>query len=499
MRIVRKLTTIYIIGFIFLIIVILVAALSFNDIYTNIEKISELIETLIITKKSLSSPEFEKWNGLMEEVRTLRIRAYIFFTLAVLISLIGMLYIFYLYRKNIVEPLQRITSATQKMAQGQFEKLSVKSSIEIGRLAENFNSMGEILNERLKELEDSIQREQAVIRRLNILNELSGSIASKLKVDEVLETILSSSKTLVKSEVGAVVLIDRFSHHITHFTSSPVEKMGEIRNFAEDIINELINKKMSIRSNIPSKDKEFKDILENVKIKINNFLAVPILIEEQILGGIIFINKMGGEEFTMEDEDNALMVSFQAAMAIEKSFYHEEVENLARTDGLTGLNNHRTFHEQLDIELKRVRRFGGHLALLLIDIDFFKKFNDTYGHQGGDVALKELAGVLKRNLRGIDSAGRYGGEEFTVILPQTDLNGAIKTAERIKKEVSSHPIVINGAKAHLTVSIGISIFPDDAMDKEDLIKAADDALYMAKRTGRNKIVTFQQYKAETTK
>jgi diguanylate cyclase (GGDEF)-like protein len=312
-----------------------------------------------------------------------------------------------------------------------------------------------------------------------------------------LETIISSSKTLIKSELSAAVLIDRLSHHITHFISSPLQDI-KIKNLAQDIIRELINKKMSIRLNAISGDERFKDIAENVKIRINNLLAVPIMIEGKILGGLIFINKAGGDEFTMEDEDNALMVSFQAAMAIEKSFYHEEVINLARTDGLTGLNNHRTFHEQLDIELKRARRFGNHLSLLLIDIDFFKKFNDTHGHQGGDTALKELAVILRKNLREIDSAGRYGGEEFTIILPETGLDGALKTAERIKKEIGVHPIVINGKETFLTVSIGVSVFPDDAMGKEGLIKAADDALYTAKRLGRNRVVSFHQYKSRRT-
>lgn len=201
----------------------------------------------------------------------------------------------------------------------------------------------------------------------------------------------------------------------------------------------------------------------------------------------------------MKDEDRALTASFQGAIAIEKSLFHEEIVQLAKTDGLTGLKNHRTFHEELDEEIQRAKRFNKHFALLLIDIDYFKGFNDTYGHQEGDAALKWLSGVLRRNVRSIDSTARYGGEEFTIILPEASYDGGSKVAEKIRREISKHSFNIRGRMGRFTVSIGISMFPDDAIDKEGLIKAADNALYMAKRMGRNRVVTYQQYKAEATK
>jgi diguanylate cyclase (GGDEF)-like protein len=245
--------------------------------------------------------------------------------------------------------------------------------------------------------------------------------------------------------------------------------------------------------------KKFIDMTEKTHMEINNFMAVPVMIGGETLGALILINKIDGDEFTMKDEDIALTVSFQGAIAIEKSLIHEEMVQLAKTDGLTGLNNHRTFHEDLEEEIKRARRFNRNLALLLIDFDYLKKFNDTYGHQEGDTALRQLSGIIRRNSRSIDSAARYGGDEFTVILPETHLEGAVKTAERIINEINMHSFNILNTKAHLTVSIGISIFSDDAISKEGLIKAADDALYLAKRTGGNRAVTFQKYKAEASK
>ena len=135
-----------------------------------------------------------------------------------------------------------------------------------------------------------------------------------------------------------------------------------------------------------------------------------------------------------------------AQQQLRKAVLHEKTVELAKTDGLTGLNNHRTFHETLEEEIQRQRRFDRNLSLLLIDIDYFKKFNDTYGHQEGDSALKELAGILSQNLRSIDSAARYGGEEFTIILPETLLEGALNTAKRISNEVKSILLILWGIR-----------------------------------------------------
>lgn len=500
MKALHKLSTIYIIGLGFLVITILVALLSFFDIYTSTGKILKTTTSLATKQTGLPLSDSAEFLQSIAEIESIRVRAYFFFSGALALSLAGILLIFYIYKKNIVEPLHHIESATRKMAQGRFEKLPVRGGTEIGTLAENFNSMGQTLRDKIRELEEAVRREQSVVRKLNILNELTSAITLKLNVDEVLESLISFSTPLIKSEINAIVLIDRLSRQVTHFFSSLPEDRGNITTLVNNIISELIlSKGMPMRLSVSSREKRFTNITEGTSIEINNFMAVPILIEKEIRGALILANKTGANDFTMEDEDTALIVSFQAAVAIEKALLHEETVQLAKTDGLTGLNNHRTFHENLDFELKRVRRFKRYLSLLLIDIDYFKKFNDTYGHQAGDAVLKELAGIFRQNLRSIDYAARYGGEEFTIILPETSRDDGVKTAERIRNAVDVHSFDIAGNKSHITVSIGVAVFPNDAMDKGGLIKAADDAQYMAKRKGGNKIVTFQQYKVETTR
>ncbi len=498
MKVLRKLTTVYILGLGLLVFIVLVASFSFNDIYSSTEKILELTEELAL-HEDISPANTAEFSNILIEIKPIRTRAYIFFSIALLLSSSGILLIIYIYRKNIAEPLHQIVSVTQKMAQGQFERLHVESGTEIGTLAENFNFMGQTLANKISELKEAVHREQDVVRTLNILNELSSSIIFKLNADEVLETIILFSNNIIKSEIGAILLIDKKSRQITHFASSLPKERGDITSLANNIVYELINNIIPIRLSASSGGKKFIDMTGETHMEINNFMAVPVMIGGETLGALILINKIDADEFTMKDEDIALTVSFQGAIAIEKSLIHEEMVQLAKTDGLTGLNNHRTFHEDLEEEIKRARRFNRNLALLLIDFDYLKKFNDTYGHQGGDTALRQLSGIIRRNSRSIDSAARYGGDEFAVILSETHLEGAVKTAERIINEINMHSFNIMDTKAHLTVSIGISIFTDDAISKEGLIKAADNALYLAKRTGGNRAVTFQKYKAEASK
>ncbi len=163
------------------------------------------------------------------------------------------------------------------------------------------------------------------------------------------------------------------------------------------------------------------------------------------------------------------------------------MEQLAITDGMTGLYNHRYFQESLERELDRADRLKQSLTLLLLDIDHFKKINDTSGHPAGDFILKSLAVLLKETARKVDILARYGGEEFAALLPGIDLKNARKTAERWRKKVQSTTFKRDKQSFSITVSIGMAAFPDDAASKKELIEKADRALYLAKESGRNQV------------
>jgi diguanylate cyclase (GGDEF)-like protein len=169
---------------------------------------------------------------------------------------------------------------------------------------------------------------------------------------------------------------------------------------------------------------------------------------------------------------------------------HAEIERMATTDGLTGLLNHRVLQQDLTKELRRSERQSIPLSLLLVDIDHFKKVNDTYGHPVGDLVLRGVARILKEEIRDIDTAARYGGEEFAVVLPGTDSAGAKNFAERLRKTIMAETFSADGRTLKVTASIGIASVPADAKTKEELIERTDQALYHAKHQGRNQCVNW---------
>lgn len=177
----------------------------------------------------------------------------------------------------------------------------------------------------------------------------------------------------------------------------------------------------------------------------------------------------------------------------ELEIVKEKLKKLAVTDGLTGLFNYRAFKNQIHYEIVRSKRFNLPVSLLMIDIDHFKKYNDTFGHPNGDKVLKKFSELLTINLREIDTIARYGGEEFAIILPGTNKKASYIVAEKLRKLIEEYnfPLTEKLPDKKLTISIGIASFPDDVEDEEKLISSADKALYNAKNSGRNKSKTFQ--------
>jgi diguanylate cyclase (GGDEF)-like protein len=180
---------------------------------------------------------------------------------------------------------------------------------------------------------------------------------------------------------------------------------------------------------------------------------------------------------------------------------NERLKHMSRTDALTGLENRRSSETQLDVLFAHGERLGEPLSCVLCDLDRFKSVNDDYGHQAGDAVLKQFAGILKREAREIDLVGRYGGEEFVVLLPGTVLDAAVTFAERVRKAVEAHTFVFEGGSLKRTASFGVAGWPHPRVSNCDrLVRAADDAMYVAKETGRNRVVRFDsdEFNAHTS-
>jgi diguanylate cyclase (GGDEF)-like protein len=215
-------------------------------------------------------------------------------------------------------------------------------------------------------------------------------------------------------------------------------------------------------------------------------LAIP-LNPDRSDSAVLYLSP-DGADFTDEARELAHWLGSQASVALENARLHRLVERQASTDGLTDLSNRRHFEDALEGEIVRAERFGGSLSLILADLDDFKQVNDRFGHQAGDDALRAFAEILRATAREIDLPARYGGEEFAVLLPQTDLEGAQRLAERLRRGLVARPLSAGpGTLMAVTASFGVASFPAAATPAA-LFAAADEALYRAKRRGKNCVV-----------
>lgn len=223
--------------------------------------------------------------------------------------------------------------------------------------------------------------------------------------------------------------------------------------------------------------------------KVNSVFLLPMFYERNLLGILALllekVNALSPYQVELLE-----VLGNQASTSIANARFYAEIERLAVTDGLTGLFNHKQFQERLAQEFNRTDRFPDPLSLLLIDIDFFKKINDTYGHPVGDLVLKRVAGIINKTIRNIDIAARYGGEEFAVILAGTGEKGAKNMAERMRRAVMDVGFTSGNNTFNVTVSIGISTNESGVGKKEELVERADKALYYAKEHGRNQCVLW---------
>jgi diguanylate cyclase (GGDEF)-like protein len=192
--------------------------------------------------------------------------------------------------------------------------------------------------------------------------------------------------------------------------------------------------------------------------------------------------------FSRDTRTLAEWLASQAAVALENARLHDIVQRQAITDDLTGLVNRRRFIEALDAEIERARRFDSPLAIVLADLDNFKQVNDEFGHHGGDLVLRAFADLIRLHVRDVDVSGRIGGEEFAILLPETDSAGAAHVAERMRRSLNDVSIPLSdGATIHVASSFGVAELAPD-QEGEDLLRAADSALYRAKDEGKNRVV-----------
>ncbi len=261
------------------------------------------------------------------------------------------------------------------------------------------------------------------------------------------------------------------------------------KNFNEAEAFSVFQKKL--RENVRIEDCQLLDVsLEKLKeTRADKEYAIfPLKSKERKLGYLIY---KGVRE---EDKEKFTILCHQFALALRRLKLYQDIERLAITDSLTEVHTRRYFLERFEEEIGRAALRKTELSILMIDVDHFKRFNDQYGHLTGDRILKKMGKIIKDSIREIDIAGRYGGEEFCVVLPETDPDGALLAAERIRIATESAVIHAYDHTVKVTISLGVAIFPKSGQSVDELIDKADWALYRAKTLGRNRTVVFGKYK-----
>jgi diguanylate cyclase (GGDEF)-like protein len=230
--------------------------------------------------------------------------------------------------------------------------------------------------------------------------------------------------------------------------------------------------------------------------KATGEICVPIKWGGEVLG-VLNLESTGQRPLTEDDYQLLLTLSSHIGVAIENARLYEETKTLSITDGLTGLYNLRYFYEALEKEIARSGRYSRPLSLIILDIDGFKGYNDTYGHLAGDDLLKELARLMQKTTRNTDIVARYGGEEFVIIQPETGMEGAISLAHRIWDAVREHPFRIRQTQtvAKITISLGLATYPEHGTTAKELVQAADTALLRAKAAGKDRVCSYSEESA----
>ncbi len=327
---------------------------------------------------------------------------------------------------------------------------------------------------------------------LKVLNEESAKLLSSLNMSVIAQTLIDGALRISSSKMIFFIVKGNEVEILHHRGFANLEKnVFSLKHTVLDMVAK--NKEPLNLSDV----RHYRSPIMPFKINnIGSVFILPLLYERDLLGIFVILSEETNA-FNPYQIELLKVLGNQASISIANAKFHEEIEKLAITDGLTGLFNHRHFQERLKQEFHRIGRLPETISLLIIDIDHFKEINDSYGHPIGDSVLKDVSDIIKKTIRNIDIPARYGGEEFAVILIGTDAHGALKMAERLRKAVMKRVFSAEGKNFQITVSIGLSTHRDDMRSKEALIEEADKALYHAKKTGRNRSVLWSNMKGQT--
>ncbi|NOZ60237.1 MAG: sensor domain-containing diguanylate cyclase [Calditrichaeota bacterium] len=364
-------------------------------------------------------------------------------------------------------------------------------------MAETF----EHIKSQLQELEVKSPEIQELTQSLNqrmlelySLYQIGLALSATLDLDEIFKLFQKIFQQTLKVDGFGIFLIDNAISTLELHTSFGIpancDKAKTSFKFGEDAFGEALMYEKTIYIPDISKQKRYRFFRDGTTS--GAFLVIPLFLRKNHPVGIISLYRRAAGAFTENEISLFKKISEEIAKVIDKTLLFRETKELSITDELTGLYNRRYFNERFDREVQRAKRYKRPLAVLMIDIDYFKNFNDVNGHLMGDEILKRVAHTLDSNIRKADLLARYGGEEFVVVLPEIDKNHALQVAEKLRATIDRKrfPKQENQPGKNLTISVGVAAFPGDSTDARELVDLADRALYKAKAAGRNQVVAF---------
>jgi len=362
--------------------------------------------------------------------------------------------------------------------------------IELGEKYEQLEAaQNEIKNQydKLKDsnhkLEDTNTRLTSSIAEFYTLQQISEAIGSIFDTSELLKFVNDVIIGVMGVNYSTIVLLDQKKNRLkVQFTN--IQNKEDLAILSDNINCKLL---LDILENE-------KPVLENLVIpdqydfikkrEIGSFICIPLSSKSRKFG-LILIEHKNKNTFNLENLRLVTTICKTVSMAIENAELYANMQELATIDGLTNVYNRVYFHQKFESEFKMAKDLSYDLTLVILDIDFFKKFNDTYGHLFGDVVLKSVAQTIKNNLRSTDTVARFGGEEFVLLLPRTTVQEAFEKVEFLRRKIANNIVKDNLISASVTASFGIACFPETSTNQIELIRDADNALYKAKDSGRN--------------
>jgi diguanylate cyclase (GGDEF)-like protein len=325
-------------------------------------------------------------------------------------------------------------------------------------------------------------------REVNAILRLSMLTGLPMQLDAALSMLCDFATEMVNYDAALLYFWEEPSEQMSLRTARGLNDVpenlvrGNILNFWANKFNRPLLLNLGAH---PQADAALK------QLGAQSVIVVPLVVANRTLGSMQFFST-GPQAYSSEDAQLLWILSLVAENMLSREHANEGLLTFAFTDYLTGLKTRGYFEQQLELELKRCERRKTPLSLLMLDIDFFKPLNDRYGHHVGDQVLRDVASLLTKDMREVDTVARYGGEEFVIILPETTAFSATRVAQRIRHSIDQAKFFAGSANIveHLTISIGIAVYPQDARFKRDLIECADAALYDAKSRGRNQVTMY---------